>query len=91
MHRWASQTVTRYHDPVFDDHIRAHPEPEKQSGRDKTFLPKVEPRGGNPLVETLEAAFCMVGWAAILWIIVSLFAFFMHGRWYLPPAADLGY
>ena len=92
MHRWASLTVTKYSDPVFADHIRAHHEPEKQSGRDKTFLPKVEvePSGGNPVIETLQATFCMAGWAAILWVIVSLFAFFLYGRWYFSLAADLG-
>jgi hypothetical protein len=72
--------------------IRVHPEPEKQSrDRDKTFLPKVQPRGCNQLFSGLAAALYMAGWAAVLWIAVSLVAFFIHGRWYLPLTADLGY
>jgi len=92
VHRWAGLTGTKYHDLVLEDHIRAHPEPQKQSRDcDKTFLPKVQSRGCNQLFGGLAAALYMAGWAAVLWIAVSLVAFFIHGHWHLPLTADLGY
>ena len=89
MHQWASLTFTQYPDPLSDDHILAHPKSE-QSERDRMFLPKVELSGGNPLLGILKAAFCMAGWAAVMWATVSLLAFLILGRWYLPLVADLG-
>lgn len=92
MHRWASLTVTQSSDPVFHGHPWTLHEPEKQSGRDKTFLPRVEvePGGGNPLFGTLAATVSMAGWAVVLWVVVSLFTFVLYGRWYLPMVANLG-
>ena len=89
MHQWAGLTVTKYPDAVLDDHILANPK-SVQSDRDRIFLPKVEPRGGNPLFGILKAAFCMAGWAAVLWATVSLLAFFILSHWNLPLMADLG-
>jgi hypothetical protein len=89
VHQWASLTVTKYPDPLSDDYILAHPKSE-QSDRERIFLPKVESRGGNPLLGILRAVFCMAGWAVVLWATVSLLAFFILGRWYLPLVADLG-
>jgi hypothetical protein len=90
VHQWASLTVTKYPDPLSDDHILAHPKSEQRE-RDRMFLPKGEPRGdSNPLLGILKAAFCMAGWAVVLWATVSLVAFFILGRWDLPLMADLG-
>jgi hypothetical protein len=90
VHQWASLSVTKYPDPLSDDHILAHTELEKKCARDKFFLANVEQRCGTPLLGIVKAAFCMAGWAAVLWATVSLVAFFILGRWYLPLVADLG-
>ena len=90
MHRWRILSAGP-HDQLADCVVERH-RPGKTAERGKTFLSKVdvEPGGGNPLLKTLKSTFCMAGWAAVLWVSVSLVAFFILGPWYVPLVADIG-